>query len=201
MSTHRTGEGILAAVFFALVLILPAAGAGQQNFYQWVDKQGTVHFTDNYYAIPPQYRSQVKEVPGGAPPPPPSPSTPAPGGKAGPAPAAPSPGAAGSKKGAVQGATLYGEQTAAEWKKSFSDLRKGIQQLQTGLAQKKAYIQAVDSGRRLGSTYDAQQINLYDRYTKEIPADEAKLTDLQSQLAELERKARYFGVPRKIREE
>lgn len=30
------------------------------EFYKWTDKRGTIHFTDNYLSVPPQYRRQIK---------------------------------------------------------------------------------------------------------------------------------------------
>lgn len=201
MSPRGWGVGLLVAALFALLLFFPGAGEAQQNYYKWVDEKGTVHFTDNYYAVPPQYRSQVKEVPVEVPSPPPGQgAAPSEGEKAGPAPGTPSSGGPKESGGpAVKTATLYGNQTEEEWKKSFSDLRQQIQQLQSSLTQKKAYLQALESGRRLGSIYGTQEIGLYDRYKKEVPEEEAKLKDLQAQLEELGRKARYFGVPRSIR--
>jgi hypothetical protein len=41
---------------FSFVLVSLAYGA---TLYKWVDKGGTVHFTDDYNTIPDQYRSKV----------------------------------------------------------------------------------------------------------------------------------------------
>jgi len=45
------------ALFFVVSFCLPSAVAG---VYKYVDKQGTLHFTDSYESIPEQYRNQVE---------------------------------------------------------------------------------------------------------------------------------------------
>jgi len=52
---------ILGAGFFFLSIMMPGlypfAGA---TFFKYVDKNGTVHFTDRYESIPIEYRDQIK---------------------------------------------------------------------------------------------------------------------------------------------
>ncbi|MDI6754916.1 MAG: DUF4124 domain-containing protein [Thermodesulfobacteriota bacterium] len=53
---------ILGAAFFLLTIMpwwLMTAGAA---LYKYVDKKGTVHFTDRYESIPKEYRDQVKTI-------------------------------------------------------------------------------------------------------------------------------------------
>jgi len=197
----RTWPGIIVftAVFLWALTALPRPLEGQQTLYKWVDDKGTVHFSDNYYAIPPQYRSQVEQRPLGTPEGTPAvkgaeegkPSEARPAGKEAP----------GAKEAPEKEATTYGGQTEEEWKKAFSDLSRKIQQLQSTVTQKKTYLQAFERGRRMGSSYSKVEIDQYDQYKREIGGEEARLKDLQSQLEELNRKATYLGVPRKIREQ
>jgi hypothetical protein len=49
--------GALAAIFLWCMFNLALA---QGTFYKYVDKNGTVHFTDRLESIPPEYRNQVK---------------------------------------------------------------------------------------------------------------------------------------------
>ena len=55
---------LFSAFFFFLISFwLPSADAG---VFKYIDKNGTVHFTDSYESIPQQYRNQVelmKELP------------------------------------------------------------------------------------------------------------------------------------------
>ncbi len=54
---------IFGAVFFFLSIMMPSlypfAGA---TFFKYVDKNGTVHFTDRYESIPLEYRDQIKTL-------------------------------------------------------------------------------------------------------------------------------------------
>lgn len=54
---------ILGAGFFFLSIMMPSlypfAGA---TFFKYVDKNGTVHFTDRYESIPLEYRDQIKTL-------------------------------------------------------------------------------------------------------------------------------------------
>jgi hypothetical protein len=54
---------ILGAGFFFLSIMMPSlysfAGA---TFFKYVDKNGTVHFTDRYESIPLEYREQIKTL-------------------------------------------------------------------------------------------------------------------------------------------
>lgn len=49
---------ILPILCFLLTPITARAGV----YYRYTDKNGTVHFTDRYEGIPPEYRNQVKTI-------------------------------------------------------------------------------------------------------------------------------------------
>jgi chromosome segregation ATPase len=49
--------GIFAGVFISCLFGMALA---QETFYKYVDKNGTVHFTDRLESIPAEYRNQVK---------------------------------------------------------------------------------------------------------------------------------------------
>lgn len=48
---------IIATLLF--IFLFPA-GASNGEFYKWVDKKGSFHFTDNYQQIPREYRDQIE---------------------------------------------------------------------------------------------------------------------------------------------
>lgn len=51
----------LAAIYFLLCLVLrPALSLGGE-IYKWVDEEGTVHMTDYFSNVPPQYRNQFEK--------------------------------------------------------------------------------------------------------------------------------------------
>lgn len=49
----------MLALPLALILLAPAAPA---EIYRWVDDNGSVHFTDNLFQVPPEYRGRVKSM-------------------------------------------------------------------------------------------------------------------------------------------
>ena len=51
----------LMAFFAALSLLGPFPGPSEAAFYKYIDKNGSVHFTDQIDSIPPEYRNQIKE--------------------------------------------------------------------------------------------------------------------------------------------
>ncbi|MBI3815661.1 MAG: c-type cytochrome [Nitrospinae bacterium] len=57
----KTRHKLIVILLFAFACSLPfhiVLIAGE--FYKWTGRDGTVHFTDNYYSIPPQYRKQIE---------------------------------------------------------------------------------------------------------------------------------------------
>ena len=49
--------GIIAGIFLSCMVAMVLA---QGTFYKYVDRNGTVHFTDRLESIPPEYRNQVQ---------------------------------------------------------------------------------------------------------------------------------------------
>ena len=66
---------------------------------------------------------------------------------------------------------------------------------------KKNFVQMFESGRRFGQTYEEADVDKYNAYKAELPADEQGLRDLNDEVAELKRKAVILGVPREIIEQ
>jgi micrococcal nuclease len=69
------GRGIILAML--VILVCGLAGEVTAEIYTWVDREGQVHFTDNYAIVPPDYRDRVQSRPSSSPsalPPPPAPA-------------------------------------------------------------------------------------------------------------------------------
>lgn len=47
-------------LFVTIYLISSPVTLIAGKVYKWIDKKGTVYFTDNYLSIPPEYRHQIK---------------------------------------------------------------------------------------------------------------------------------------------
>jgi micrococcal nuclease len=68
-------RGVILAML--AVLVCGLAGEATAEIYTWVDREGQVHFTDNYAIVPPDYRDHVQSRPSSPPsalPPPPAPA-------------------------------------------------------------------------------------------------------------------------------
>jgi micrococcal nuclease len=94
------------------VLVFGVANRGVADIYTWVDRNGQVHFTDNYASVPPAYRDRVQSRPSSPPSQPPP--LPAPSGapkqeKRSPSPSPPSPSTGGAAKVAKVVAVLDGD--------------------------------------------------------------------------------------------
>jgi micrococcal nuclease len=73
-------EVVMARWIGAILSLLPVlafglAGEGSAEIYKWVDRDGQVHFTDNYAVIPPEYRDGVQSRPSSPPAEPPPPAS------------------------------------------------------------------------------------------------------------------------------
>jgi Domain of unknown function (DUF4124) len=69
------GRGLIFATL--AILVCGLAGEVTAEIYTWVDREGQVHFTDNYAIVPPDYRDRVQSRPSSPPsalPPPPAPA-------------------------------------------------------------------------------------------------------------------------------
>jgi hypothetical protein len=44
----------------ALLAVLVMAGVSHGEFYKWTDERGQIHLSDDYYKVPPKYRSGVE---------------------------------------------------------------------------------------------------------------------------------------------
>ena len=77
--------GMLGMLVFGLV------DKGGAEIYKWVDRDGQVHFTDEYSSIPPDYRDRVQSRPSSPPSETPLPPTSSPKPKKGKSTKAPSP--------------------------------------------------------------------------------------------------------------
>jgi hypothetical protein len=66
---------VSAALGLLPVFVCGFAGEGAAEIYKWLDRDGQVHFTDDYSVVPPEYRDSVQSRPSSPPtdlPPPPA---------------------------------------------------------------------------------------------------------------------------------
>jgi hypothetical protein len=162
-------------IIFLLAGVLAIADVALAGVYEWTDSQGGVHFTDNADKIPAKYRNKAREKE----------MQPAIEIKSEPAEAitptvqsTPSP---------------YGGHDETWWRSSYSGLRDEMKRIQENLPYKREKLTQL---RRKREIYQKPtgRIAYYDML-KEIERDEARVTELQKELADLDEKAAKAGVP------
>ena len=166
--------GAVVATLLLLLFLLPAVC--RADIYQWKDAQGTIHFTDDISTIPAQYRKKasplIHEGPSVISPEKSSPD------QAGGQGAAPGP--FGSDMSAEEAATREEAHKAA--------LASQVEQQKAKIAAKEEHIRAVDQKRSLAvnplrnRNVDPADMELYDKYKEELPADKERLRELESNL-------------------
>jgi hypothetical protein len=138
-------------------------GAAHAATYEWVDKQGVMHFTDDPDKIPFKYRNKARQLD----------LTPVPGEKEQP-PAQPQPRPADETGPAVDKAkSLYGGHNETWWRASFKARRDEVKTIQEALPDKKEKLNA--SSERMGM----ELVDALDRAVGEARAVMATLTELK----------------------
>ena len=162
------------AVAAASLLFLSPPGTSRADIYQWKDDQGTLHFTDDVSTIPPPFRKKatqlIREAPSVISP---SRTSPPPDGQE----AGHSTAGAPSKEGVTQ-----------DPEREKEELGSQVEQQKARIAAKEEHIRAVDEKRSLAMNplrnrvVDPADLDLYDKYLAELPADRERLQELESRL-------------------
>ncbi|TAN62010.1 DUF4124 domain-containing protein [bacterium] len=159
--------------------IMLTASASYAEIYQWTDKNGVVHMTNEVSRVPEEYRDQLKTF---------KPSK-----------------KNNQNEPAVQseptqnaGPELYGDEPLEWWKENFRKKREDAQAVEQSIAAKKEFMKMFEGGRRGGQIYDAKDVDRYEAYKKELPADESRVNTLKDEINELTRRAKINGVPKTV---
>jgi hypothetical protein len=166
--------------FILFIGILVMCAVAHAATYEWTDNHGGLHFTDNLDKVPAKYLNKVRKVDV-------QPviqereqaSQPA------------------QQSIAPAGQNIFGGHDGMWWRSSFKGLRDEMKQLQDGLPGKKEklaelrrkyFIFSKPGTRTASNDLDA-----------EIANNEARISDLQKQLADLDDAATRAGVPQEWR--
>ena len=188
----------------ALLMVMFACTFAQAEVYEWVDGQGVVHFTDQLDKVPARYREKVKRRESVS-------------GEKVTVPSTPAPPPAAESAPREQKAELYGGHGKEWWHASFKALRDERKDIQDKLPEKKETLSklhrqwVISMGRtpKEGeSTSDPENYvtksalstpgkhrEAYFDKKAEIEKDEARLKEIEQQLASLEADADRGGVP------
>lgn len=177
----------VSILFISAVLF---SGNSFADLYKWTDDKGVVHMTDNIDKVPEKYYDRMKTYKSS------TESTPAIKQPE----TARQPAIDRQQEQGRQEVELYGDYPLEWWREEFANRRKEIKELESSLNAKRQYISVFEAGRRLGQSYPMNEFDTYERYKKDLPSDEERLLTLKSGLEELERKAKFHGVPKEARE-
>jgi hypothetical protein len=171
----RISLAVLGGVVASLLLLFSPLPS-RADIYRWEDAQGTIHFTDDITSIPSPYRKSATRTIREAPFVPPAPQVAPPPEK----PPAPPPG--------IPPGLSEKEQAEAAKAQEKEELASRIEQLRAKIAAKEQHINAVDAKRSLAVNplrnriVDQSDMDLYDKYKSELPADRKQLKELESLL-------------------
>lgn len=166
--------------FILFIGILVMCTVAHAATYEWTDNQGGLHFTDNLDKVPAKYLNKVRKVDV-------QPviqereqaSQPA------------------QQSIAPAGQNMFGGHDEMWWRSSFKALHDEMKNLQDNLPGKRGRLNELRRKFYIFSK-PGDRIAYYDLYA-EIGNDEARITDLQKQLADLDGAATRAGVPREWR--
>ena len=186
-ASQRLSGGFIVVVLF--FLIIPFA-ANAVEIYRWTDDDGVVHVTDDRSQIPDKYweeeRVKKEEI---------EPST----NETQPVkPPAISKPTETPKEGDIR--EMFGDYPLEWWIYKFRDIRKNIAESQERVDREKNFVTVFEGGRRYGKIYTKEETAQYESYKADIPVTEENLKNLNNELEELQRKARIYGVPKKVTE-
>jgi len=149
--------------------------------YEWTDSQGGLHFTDNLDKIPANYLNKVRKVD----------VKPVIQEKE-------QPSQLEQKSIAPHAQKLFGGHNEMWWRSSFDSLRKEIKNIQDGLPEKK---KGLNELRRNYVIFSKPSTRIaYNDLNADIEKDEARVTELQNRLADLDNSATKAGVPMEWRQ-
>jgi len=157
---------------FLLVCVMAMAAPANGEIYKWTDSQGGVHFTDNSDKIPAKYRNKARAID----------VTPE-------KEQVPSQ----TQKQDVSSTDLYGGHDEEWWRSRYKALRDEMKGIQDNLPAKKDELTVL--GRRRTLYHKPSDRISSNDLKAEIEKDEARITDLQKQLQDLDASAAKSSVP------
>lgn len=175
IASLRLAAGLSRPARFVLAaaLLVLSAGPSDSEIYQWVDDQGTVHFTDELSGVPAPSRGKARVLQRE---PPITVESPPPEAYAPPPAPAPEPGPA------------FQEETG-----DGGDPATQAELLRAKIAAKEQLIESVDRKRSLATNplrnrfVSPSDMELYRKYQAELPGDRERLKELESRIDALSR--------------
>jgi hypothetical protein len=163
-------------IFILLTGVMFMVAAADAATYEWTDSRGGVNFTDDSDKIPSKYRNKAREI------------------KVTPAIDIPSqPQSQIVSPAARENESGFGGHDEMWWRSSFKALRDEMKNIQENLPGKREQLTQLKRQRTIYQK-PSGRIAYYDKI-REIEGDEARVTELQKQLADLDTNASKAAVP------
>ena len=172
-------------VFLAIALSFALVTVSHAVMYRWVDKDGVLHVTDDEFKVPAEYRKNMIAIEEAEPKPP-----------SVQAPVEPIP----SPRNKAAEEELYGDRTLQGWKSEIKRRKDDMAKSEKDYGARKQFAEVFEKGRSMGQIYEQSEVDIYNKYKKEIPEIERLIKKLAEELEEIKDKARRAGVPKKDRE-
>ena len=185
---------MLLPLFLGIVFLSRLAVCGEESLsesgtYQWVDDNGSVHFTDNPMNIPVKKLKNTRKRPSVQ-------------GKVSQDPVS----RVSSSSGYVTQLSpmLYGGHNEAWWRARFAGLKSQIQGIKDGMPAKEVRLKELHFKKVTSNAFGMspgvsgnprQRKTAYLGLHAEIEADKERLANLESELENLKREAASLGVP------
>ena len=166
----------MKSVLLMVCVMVMAAASANGEIYKWTDSQGGEHFTDNSDKIPAKYRHKAREM------------------DVSPVIQKTEQATSAEQKTATPAEEkLFGGHNEKWWRSRYKALRGEMKGIQDNLPEKRDRLNEL---RRQLYTFSkpSGRIAYNDMYA-EIGKDEARITDLQKQLQDLDTSAAKSGVP------
>lgn len=180
----KMSRSILPLALFLLLTLATPAFSGVGDLYQWSDRDGNVHITDDLLNVPQEYRGKVRlfestHIEEDSPKQHKLDISPAP---------------------VRSGEELFGDKPLSWWQWMLDAKRREVANAEQLVAERTRYIDVFEKGRRVGQRFTTEEFEAYKNYKEDLPAKNKRLTKLRSELEEFKRRARLAGVPKGIRE-
>jgi len=182
--TLRMSRYVFPLALLMLLTFAMPAFSEVGDLYQWSDRDGNVHITDDLLNIPQEYRDKVRvfestHIEEDSPSQYRLDGSPAP---------------------VRGGEELFGDKPLRWWQWILDAKRREVTNAERLVAERRRYIDVFEKGRKVGQRFTTEEFEVYKKYKEELPAKVKRLTKLRSELEELKRRARLAGVPKGIRE-
>lgn len=170
--------------FLAIALLFVLVTASHAVMYRWVDKDGVLHVTDDEFKVPAEYRKNMIVIEEAEPKPP---SVQAP------VEVVPSPRNKADEE-------IYGDRALQWWRSEIKRRKDDMARSEKDYGARKQFVEVFEKGRNMGQIYEQSEVDIYNKYKKEIPEIKKLVKKLAEELEDIKDKARRAGVPKKDRE-